>query len=87
MSPLWTKPASLYLAPSCMALRSPAASRGGAPCQSRMDELRIERAVCCHLGMLQHAWEVGYEESLQAYRESQGRIVCYAAFDPGDRHG
>lgn len=52
-----------------------------------MDELHIDRAVCCHLGMLQHAWEIGYEESLQAYRESQGRIVCYAAFDPWERHG
>lgn len=47
-----------------------------------MDRLHIDRAICCHLGMLQGAWELGFEESLAAFRESAGRICCYAAYDP-----
>jgi predicted TIM-barrel fold metal-dependent hydrolase len=47
-----------------------------------MDQLGIARAVCCHLGMLQGAWELGLQESIEAYQESEGRIRCYVAFDP-----
>jgi len=47
-----------------------------------MDRLSVDRAVCCHLAMLQGAWEQGLEESLAAFRESAGRITFYAPFDP-----
>ena len=47
-----------------------------------MDRLSIERAVCCHLAMLQGAWELGFAESVAAFRESAGRITFYAVFDP-----
>ena len=49
-----------------------------------MDRLGIDRAVCCHLGMLQGAWDLGYRESLEAFHETSGRIVFLAAFDPSD---
>jgi len=49
-----------------------------------MDRLRIDRTVCCHLGMLQGAWGLGYRESLEAFRETSGRFVFLAAFDPND---
>ena len=47
-----------------------------------MDRLSIERTVCCHLAMLQGAWELGFEESIAAFRESAGRVTFYATFDP-----
>lgn len=47
-----------------------------------MDRLGIDRAVCCHLAMLQGAWELGYRESLEAFRETSGRIVFLAGYDP-----
>ncbi len=47
-----------------------------------MDRLGIERAMCCHLAMLQGAWELGLRESIEAYRLAAGRILFYAAFDP-----
>jgi uncharacterized protein len=47
-----------------------------------MDRLSIDRAVACHLAMLQGAWELGFAESIAAYRESAGRVAFYAAFDP-----
>ena len=47
-----------------------------------MDRLGIDRAVCCHLAMLQGAWDLGYRESLEAFRETSGRIVFHAAYDP-----
>jgi uncharacterized protein len=52
-----------------------------------MDRLGIDRTVCCHLGMLQGAWDLALRESVEAYRESAGRIVFYAAFDPTSRDG
>ncbi|MHB8865049.1 MAG: amidohydrolase family protein [Pirellulaceae bacterium] len=47
-----------------------------------MDRLSIDRAVCCHLAMLQGAWELGCQESIAAFRESAGRVAFYAACDP-----
>lgn len=47
-----------------------------------MDRLGIDRAVCCHLGMLQWAWDLGYRESLEAFRETSGRIVFLGGYDP-----
>jgi len=49
-----------------------------------MDRLGIERAVCCHLAMLQGAWDLGYRESLEAFGEAPDRIVFHAAYDPND---
>jgi predicted TIM-barrel fold metal-dependent hydrolase len=47
-----------------------------------MDRLGIERAVCCHLALLHGEPDVGLRESLQAYRESAGRLLLYTVFDP-----
>jgi len=49
-----------------------------------MDRLGIDRAVCCHLAMLQGAWDLGYRESLEAFQETAERIVFLAAYDPHD---
>jgi predicted TIM-barrel fold metal-dependent hydrolase len=47
-----------------------------------MDRLGIDRAVCCHLAFLHGELEVGFRESVQAYRESKGRLLLYTVFDP-----
>jgi predicted TIM-barrel fold metal-dependent hydrolase len=47
-----------------------------------MDRLGIERAVCCHLALLHGETDVGVGESLEAYRESEGRLLLYTVFDP-----
>jgi predicted TIM-barrel fold metal-dependent hydrolase len=47
-----------------------------------MDGLQIDRAVCCHLALLAGEVEFGLRESLEAYRESGGRLPLYTAFDP-----
>ena len=52
-----------------------------------MDRLGIERAVCCHLAFLHGEPEMGLRESLQAYRESDGRLPQYAVFDPNQPNG
>ena len=49
-----------------------------------MDRLGIDRAVCCHLAMLQGAWDLGYHESLEAFHETSGRIVFLVAYDPNE---
>ena len=52
-----------------------------------MDSLQIERTVCTHLAMLYGAWDLGYRESLQAHRETGGRILLYAVYDPWQAQG
>ncbi len=47
-----------------------------------MDRLRIDRAVCCHLAFLHGEPDVGLRESIQAHRESEGRLLLYTVFDP-----
>jgi len=47
-----------------------------------MDRLGIDRAVCSHLGLLCGAWELGFRESVQAYRDSGGRLLLYSVYDP-----
>ena len=52
-----------------------------------MDRVKIDRAVCCHLALLHGEPDVGLRESLQAYRESQGRLLLYTVFDPNRSDG
>ncbi len=47
-----------------------------------MDRLGIECAVAAPLLSLSGQAEMGYREGLSAYRESRGRILLYAVFDP-----
>lgn len=47
-----------------------------------MDRLGIDRAVCCHLAFLHGEPDVGLRESVQAYEESEGRLLLYTVFDP-----
>jgi predicted TIM-barrel fold metal-dependent hydrolase len=47
-----------------------------------MDALEIERAVCTHLAMLYGAWDLGFREGVQAHRETGGRILLYAVYNP-----
>lgn len=47
-----------------------------------MDRLGIERAIAAPMASLYGQAELGWREGLQAYRESGGRILLYAVFDP-----
>jgi len=47
-----------------------------------MDRLGIERAIAAPMPSLFGQAELGWSEGLQAYRESGGRILLYAVFDP-----
>ena len=47
-----------------------------------MDRLGIARAVCSHLGMLHGARDLGFRESMDAFRASSGRLLLYAVYDP-----
>jgi len=47
-----------------------------------MDRLGIERAIAAPMPSLFGQAELGWREGLQAYRESGGRILLYAVFDP-----
>ena len=54
-----------------------------------MDRLGIERAVCCHLAMLQGAWELGFEESRGRVSRvgRQDRVLCRLRSDACRRTG
>lgn len=52
-----------------------------------MDALQIERAICSHLAMLYGAWDLGFRESVEAHRETGGRILLYAVYDPCQPQG
>jgi predicted TIM-barrel fold metal-dependent hydrolase len=47
-----------------------------------MDRLGIERAIAAPLPSLVGQFALGWSEGLRAYRESRGRILLYAVFDP-----
>ena len=47
-----------------------------------MDRIGIERAIAAPMPSLLGQAELGWREGLQAYRESRGRILLYAVFDP-----
>ncbi len=47
-----------------------------------MDRLGVERAIAAPMPSLLGQAELGWGEGLQAYRESGGRILLYAVFDP-----
>lgn len=47
-----------------------------------MDRLGIDRAVCCHLAFLHEELDLGLRESVQACRDSEGRLLLYTVFDP-----
>lgn len=47
-----------------------------------MDRLGIERAIAAPMPSLLGQAELGWREGLQAYRESRGRVLLYAVFDP-----
>lgn len=47
-----------------------------------MDRLEIERAIAAPLLLLAGQTEMGWQEGLLAYRESEGRILLYTVFDP-----
>jgi predicted TIM-barrel fold metal-dependent hydrolase len=47
-----------------------------------MDQLGIARAIAAPLASLIGLAELGFREGLAAYRESRGRILLYAVFDP-----
>jgi predicted TIM-barrel fold metal-dependent hydrolase len=47
-----------------------------------MDRLDVERAVCSHLGMLHGAWDLGFRDSIEAFRKSAGRLLLYTVYDP-----
>ena len=51
---------------------------------SVMDHLRVEKACCTHMGFLLGQTDAALREAAQAYRESHGRILNYAAFNPND---
>lgn len=47
-----------------------------------MDRLGVERAMAAPMPSLLGQAELGWREGLQAHRESEGRILLYAVFDP-----
>jgi hypothetical protein len=47
-----------------------------------MDRLGIDRAIAAPLASLSGQAEMGWQEGLDAHRESRGRIFLYTVFDP-----
>jgi predicted TIM-barrel fold metal-dependent hydrolase len=47
-----------------------------------MDRLHISKAFCSHMAMLIGDQKFGFKESLEAYEESDGRILLYTVFNP-----
>ena len=47
-----------------------------------MDDLGVDLAISATMSLLSGRWEEGLEETLDAYRQSGGRILGYAVYSP-----